>query len=1798
MSALKRKNGPEAVKATKDNPAKRKKTDTPEKKKAKAAKTDKAFKADKAKDAALSNPQPAKPSVVSLLKDEEPMFPRGGAHILTPLEQKEIQMRAKADAQDEDELEVTTKAKTKKRRDKSSKKSDKQASHPVRAEDAVKVESLNFKVGGKSPVCMDHTNTLLSQRLAKGSLVLGQIIAINPLDLEVALPNNLTGRVSITAISDSLTSRLENLENDSDDEDQEESASQGVDLSFLFTKGQYVRACVLSTSEEINSAKKTKPKRRIELSLRPSDTNPDLTSDDVVTSTSLMASIVSVEDHGCVMDIGLQGLEIGGFLPSKEIDPSISKDRLQPGNAFLCLVTGRSPNKRVVQLTTLAEKLGSLKALPYDATTINTFLPGSAVEVLVSETTWGGVVGKVLGNLDVTADIFHSGVATDSADLDSLYKVGSKIKARVICNFVTAKEPKLGISLLPHILNLTQKTAGATRSAMSPLAALPISSTVEKCVVKKVENDIGLFVDIGVDGFRGTVHISRVKDGKVDALYETSGPYKVDTEHRGRVLGYNPVDGLFQLSFEQSVLDKQYLRLEDVPIGAVVSCNIEAVVIGSEGVKGLVVKLEDGITGFIPDRHLSDVHLQHPEKKFREGMTVKARVLSVDLRRRQMRLTLKKTLVNSDAPVVKSFDDVSVGMQVPGTITKVMPTGASIQFYGSLRGFLPRSEMSEAFIRDPAEHFRAGQVVSLHIIEVDPEINRLVVSCKDPSSFSVEKQTALKQIEIGDLVSGKVTEKTEDVILELEGSGLRATLPVGHLTDKSAKKCQSELKRIRVGQTLGGLMVIDKHSSRRALALTRKPSLIEAQKQGKLLRDASSAKVGDVLAGFVRDVIPAGVLVQFGGSTRALLPKARIPADDQDKPDFGMSKLQSLSVKIVSVIQDKGRLVAALASSEDTASAKTELMVGSVTTATVASVRDTQLNVRLGEGQQGRIDMSQLYDKFEDIENAKQPLASYKQGDTITVRVLGTHDARNHRFLPISHRGSSHQLLELTAKPSDLKAGDLEPLTIEKVEVGSEHTAFVNSTANKFIWVNLSPFVRSRLNGTDITDDLSTLADIPGNFPVGSALKVQVLSVNAETGRIDVSASRLSPTSSISWDDVKPNDILPARVTKTNERQVIVQLSNNLAGPIHLPDIADNYDEAKPTNFKKNDIVKVSIVEADKSNKRLRLSTRPSRILNSAATVKDQEITAVSQISAGDVVRGFVKSVSDVGLFVALGGHVVAHVKIANLSDKFLKKWKEEFQVDQLVKGRVLSVDEAAGRIDMSLKESAVEKDYVPLTTFHDIKEGQILTGKVRKVETYGAFIEIDHSANVRGLCHRSEMAENPVADPQKLYSEGDAVKVFVILVDIEKRRVNFSLKSSHFDSDSDDSDLDMEDVQDDREPVDDSDDEMEGVSLGGAPVIEGPDSEDSSDEEEDDEGGAKLGGLGAKYDWAADAFGDAAPQSEDDDPSTNAKEARKTRKKARIEVDKTAELDVNGPQSATDYERLLMGQPDSSELWIAYMALQMQVSELSKAREIAERALRTINIREQTEKLNVWIAYLNLEMVYGNKYTLDEVFKKACQYNDEQEVHERLASIYIRTGKHKVGSLHIASNSTLHRLLTRLQEADELFQKMVKKFGAKAPELWLNYAHFLSITCSDPARARALLPRAHQSLAPKHHLTTSVRFAALEWRSPSGDAEKGRTFFEGILAKYPKKGDIWRQLLDLEIGASADEGVIRDVFERRVKVSGLKPLQARKWFEKWSNWEAERGTGKKEEVMAKAGEWVRAYKARQAAKAEDEEEE
>lgn len=575
--------------------------------------------------------------------------------------------------------------------------------------------------------------------MVKGSLVLGQVIDITHFGLSIALPNNLIGNVALTDISDEFSHFLA-AEAAKDDHEDEANDPIIARLKSFFFVGQYLRFYVLSTYNE-SKTKLGKPRPRIELSVQQQLSNTGLEPDHLAPGATLVAHVASVEDHGYVMDIGF-GDKLRGFLLRKEVDES-DADELPAGAVRLCVVTSKIGPK-VVQLASRLDKVGKPKSTLNNSPTIDAFLPGTQAELLVTNLTSGGLVGKIAGSIDATADIIHSGLSTGYMKAEKL-KVGSKHRVRIVCNFPIADHPKVGVSFLPHLLSLTPnpKHKDSDKDS-SPLDSLPVSSFVDECKVRRVEPGIGLFVDLGQD-LLGFVHISRVKDGKVESLQSDTGPYKLDSVHRGRILSYNHLDGLFQVTFEKSVLDQRYLRLHDVEIGDLVQGTIEKVLVRSEGI-ALVVGVANGINGLVNNIHLSDVIMKHPERKFRVGMKVKARVLSKDVPNRHLRFTLKKSLVNSDSVPIQSFNQVEVGMKVPGTIVKVFEKGAIVQFYGSLRGFLPLSEMSEAFIEDPRNHFTPGQTLSLRVIEVNSKKERLILSYRDPTVQVPEEEKEISTV--------------------------------------------------------------------------------------------------------------------------------------------------------------------------------------------------------------------------------------------------------------------------------------------------------------------------------------------------------------------------------------------------------------------------------------------------------------------------------------------------------------------------------------------------------------------------------------------------------------------------------------------------------------------------------------------------------------------------------------------------------------------------------------------------------------------------------------------------------------------------------------------------------------------------------------------------------------------------------------------------------------------------------------------------------------------------------------------
>lgn len=166
---------------------------------------------------------------------------------------------------------------------------------------------------------------------------------------------------------------------------------------------------------------------------------------------------------------------------------------------------------------------------------------------------------------------------------------------------------------------------------------------------------------------------------------------------------------------------------------------------------------------------------------------------------------------------------------------------------------------------------------------------------------------------------------------------------------------------------------------------------------------------------------------------------------------------------------------------------------------------------------------------------------------------------------------------------------------------------------------------------------------------------------------------------------------------------------------------------------------------------------------------------------------------------------------------------------------------------------------------------------------------------------------------------------------------------------------------------------------------------------------------LASGFQWAAEPHhtdDEDADLSSDDEAATQ-QPSKKRRKRKEIELDLTADMHTKKPESNADFERLLLGSPNSSYLWIQYMSFQLPLSEVDKARDIARRAIRTINFREEQEKLNVWIALLNLENVYGTDESLGSLFKEAARANDSKTIHLRMASIFDQSDKVEVRTFY-----------------------------------------------------------------------------------------------------------------------------------------------------------------------------------------------
>src|SRR3954454_25381570 len=195
--------------------------------------------------------------------------------------------------------------------------------------------------------------------------------------------------------------------------------------------------------------------------------------------------------------------------------------------------------------------------------------------------------------------------------------------------------------------------------------------------------------------------------------------------------------------------------------------------------------------------------------------------------------------------------------------------------------------------------------------------------------------------------------------------------------------------------------------------------------------------------------------------------------------------------------------------------------------------------------------------------------------------------------------------------------------------------------------------------------------------------------------------------------------------------------------------------------------IECKVIELNRSRNNVVLSRRA--VLEEERKEVRQQI--LDRLQPGLVVEGQISNIVDFGAFVDLNG-IDGLIHTSELSWSHVNHPSEILSIGDTVSVKVLDIDRERQRISLGLKQTQ-EDPWQRIVDTYNV--GDELEGKVTKVVTFGAFVEI--LDGVEGLVHTSELARRHVENPREIIQPGDEVKVKILEIDDERRRLSLSVK-------------------------------------------------------------------------------------------------------------------------------------------------------------------------------------------------------------------------------------------------------------------------------------------------------------------------------------------------------------------------------------------------------------------------------------
>jgi len=285
-------------------------------------------------------------------------------------------------------------------------------------------------------------------------------------------------------------------------------------------------------------------------------------------------------------------------------------------------------------------------------------------------------------------------------------------------------------------------------------------------------------------------------------------------------------------------------------------------------------------------------------------------------------------------------------------------------------------------------------------------------------------------------------------------------------------------------------------------------------------------------------------------------------------------------------------------------------------------------------------------------------------------------------------------------------------------------------------------------------------------FKVGDKVKAKVLEVNGD--KISLGIKQLSDDPwSMFTKEYKKNDTIKGEVLRLTDFGAFIKVFEGVEGMVHISEMSWVKRISHPKEIlKKGDIIETKILEIDDKNKKLSLGLK--QVLPNPWN-NIHEILPV-----GKKVKGKVKSIIKSGIFVELEEGIEGFLpqKEIDWIDKEIDM-KKEFKKNDEIEVVILQTNKKEQKILLGRKQ-LIENPYHTFINQH--RKGDFVTGVVKRIEEFGAFVELDK--DIEGLIPKSHISHKKFEKIEEIIKIGDTVNCVILDSNLRDNKISLSMKN------------------------------------------------------------------------------------------------------------------------------------------------------------------------------------------------------------------------------------------------------------------------------------------------------------------------------------------------------------------------------------------------------------------------------------